>query len=395
AQLALDAGRIAEAETSVRRAEALPRGVDAAIALDLASADLARARSDVIGAEAHQRQALERCLAHGRPTGRAWLGLCASFLDRGDLSGAGEAGRAAVEALRHTGDAALTIALSNLAVAVRRSGRPAEARALLLEAEAVDRRVGAVANLASDLANLAILDAHEGHLEASLATFQASIDGFLACGMRGAGAQQRSNLAEVSMIVGRVEEARRSAQLALEVHEELGQHRLIGHALHLLATLATSDGATDEARALLIRARGHHERARSPGVALVDLELAFLALREGRLDEATALAEAAVSALEGHAADRALALAARGEARAAAGHPGARADLDEAVATLRRVSPTSAPRALCALARATRDPSVLDAAERDPDTWTVRQGSPMAQEVARTRRLLGGATVRG
>lgn len=129
--------------------------------------------------------------------------------------------------------------------------------------------------------------------------------------------------------------------------------------------------------------------------AIADTELVFVALREGRTEEALALADAAVEALQGHAIEGAMARAARGEARAAAGLPGAEADLDAAVAVLRQNSPSSVPRALCTRARALRDLLSLAEAEQGLAAGTLLPGSPVARELARTRGLLGGGTVRG
>ncbi|MFI7099463.1 AfsR/SARP family transcriptional regulator [Streptomyces sp. NPDC050161] len=229
--VALQAGRLADAERHVRVAIDAARGADDTAVL---------------------QQALNNC------------GLVAQFMRRFDEAAACyEEAIALARRLGHrSGEAATTI---NLALARVRSGRASEAVAPCASALALLRALGDDAGVAYAGYVLGTALHELGRFDAAIARFEEALAVCRAVGLQEREAHVRYRLAETLRRTGRGREAVEHAAAAVFRCEEIGAERDRGHALAVLGRALADLGETG-------RARGHLEQARAlfAGLGLPD-----------------------------------------------------------------------------------------------------------------------------
>ncbi len=279
-------GRTGEAEDAQR--EALERLRDQGRRHDVASAlnhlgTLARAGGRRAEAEARYLEALRLARALGASRQQALvlgnLGLLSN--DLGRLDEAERHLEAAVALDERAGRTrSMGIGLGNLALVARKRGEPVVCLRHLADAMQAHRQVGDRRMVARTLIGTGALHAQRGHLEDAAETLEQVLE------HEGVAETERARamtaLASVREQQGYLEQARRLLETALDIQTRLGRHRQIGIVNVELALIAHREGraqdADDRLHAALAAARPLGDRDLE-GTALGNLGV--FALRRG------------------------------------------------------------------------------------------------------------------
>jgi len=290
--------------------------------------DLARALDAFRQAEAQYRGAGDL-----RGVAEALKNTANVISDQGDVAGATRLYERALALDREVGQRRETAdVLNDLALIAYGAGRIGDARKLDEEAIAVYREIDDHAGLARTLSNLGSLLDDQLELRAATIAYEESLALKRAIGDRAGIAHTLTNLAILLREQGHVADAEQDARESLRLARDAGDVRAEAEALDALGEILVVQDRPVDARQNLEVARNMYGRLGGLDVSTVDVDMARLAMAEGRYDEAERLARDASSAFGALPLriSEASALNVGGRAALIAGH------LDRARAQLRR-----------------------------------------------------------
>jgi tetratricopeptide (TPR) repeat protein len=337
AALLLDLARHDDAADDLAQVASLPGAPTDRLAM--AQGDLEMERYDFDAAVAQFEVALSEREAAGLPIGPPLLSLGAALTEAGRVGEAEAVLRRALEHLRPTGDTRrMASAFNNLGVLARRAGRVDEALPLLEQGRSLDVASASTYREAHSLANLGVCHAVQGDHATAERMFEQAAQVFAREGYRMSAGTQLSNLAEISVMLGRLPEAVARIERAMVLTDRAERFR----PWH--ATL-----------------RGRIARVRRDVASA--LQLLDVGLAAGRSDAGLAAVELLLLGGDREAATAWLArteptLAAPGDRALGAAF---RAELEDRVPEMPEGldEPVVVARLRCAVARATGDPSGL------------------------------------
>jgi tetratricopeptide (TPR) repeat protein len=338
ARLDLAEAEAAESFSDWRRTqEAAARAAQGARAggqqLLLADALLRRVRADVqlgaldeAAAGATEARAIAAAAGDTHLEGRAVSGLALVAKARGALD---EYRRLLEEVLaqaRRAGDWRNTaVALNNLAIAARRDGDTETARRLYEEVIAGDRAMGNRANAALTLGNLGVALDAAADVQGARRAWEEALAEFRVTGDAPETARMLTSLGGAALRTGDLGRARELREEALALARKVGDKTQIASCLGGLAWVDWMQGDLAAARGRLEEAAAVQDQLGPPGGAGKRLQLAELALDEGRPEATVAVAGEIAGALS--TGDRAVleallarAALAQGRVRDAADH---------------------------------------------------------------------------
>jgi tetratricopeptide (TPR) repeat protein len=226
---------------------------------------------------------------------------------------------------------------ADLAIVLQEIGHLAEAEALQRRSVAVLLAHGEQQNYLACLTDLANTLVTQGRVADALATYREVIAESERLGWAEDLAVEWVNVAEASMRMGNLPEARQAGSTALDLARTTGKRRVEGYALHNLAMVAAWSGDRTGARRLFEEAE-RLRRAIGNRAALLEtlLQLAGIAAEEGEPERATVLLEeAARLAAAVNDPNGAALIALHGAALPGADLPGGRAAFEAAEPRLR------------------------------------------------------------
>lgn len=144
--------------------------------------------------------------------------------------------------------------LSSVGSIASSSGRLDEAHALFHEALAIHREVGNRVNEGITLGNLAVVETNRGRLDEAREHYEQALRIHLEVGDRVSEANARANLGSLYFNLGRLDEAREFIEQALRINREIGNRRAEGVALTQLGNVACI-------RSEITKAAAHYEQA--------------------------------------------------------------------------------------------------------------------------------------
>jgi len=300
------AGRTREAQETLTTLRRLPAPLSEDVRLDLAAVEAMSAASDFAAGRRLAQEAVRRA----RQAGQSLLTATALVHEAYAARNLGEAARA-VELLEEAerlfqagGDrGGAARALMIRAFALKDVGQLRSAEASILTAVRVARELQGASLVAEGLANAGIISCQLGELDEALRRVQEARELYQQLDMPVGNNHAMLVLGMVEGSRGRLDEGQRLLEQAgQEARERFGDDYIEAWARYELGLLLLTRGALEQARPQLEQALTlRRARGIRAFVAESELAMARLALEEGRLEEALALAEQALAA---HAALR-------------------------------------------------------------------------------------------
>ena len=340
AQAQMKGGRAPDAQQTIARMRTLPAPVSQDARIDIAEAHLGEAlgdfqrtqrmaaaaeqkaqlqgsrlllaqakeregwASDELGEHDKAEQALSQArdlfAASGNPRSSAIVLLDIADLrfDEGQLQTAGEAYEEALRLFRQTGtEQKIAVTLSAQGSLFYEQGRMEEAKRCQEEALRIDRKIGN--GTARDLNNLANALQALGELRSALQMRQEAVEGFHHDGDAANEAISTTNLANILLITGDIPSAQKYLDHAVAMQQSVGHKRGLGFSLFVLTEIQRARDQLEQARAttqqnLALRKELNDEAA----IPEAELQLAEIALEQGKSAEAESLARSAEASFE-------------------------------------------------------------------------------------------------